>query len=267
MAVPLDIAISPCPNDTFAFFGLKDNPAYRIHFLDIEELNRALITHKFAIAKGSFAIMQKISAVYGFAASGAAIGRGVGPVLVGKINEHARIALPGENTTAHRLFHYWLKQQTHLSGVQIVQMPFFEMLPALKGGQVEAAVLIHEGRFVYAAEGLDLIEDLGAWFERHENAMIPLGCIYIKKDLPAATQQRFSEDLRISLETSLRHYNEKSPHYRGQILPFMQHHAQEQSTEVVEAHVNTYVTPDTLELSPEARSSITAFSRLLAPPG
>lgn len=264
MAEPLDIAISPCPNDTFAFFGFKDNPAYRLHFLDIEELNRALIAQKFQISKGSFALMQKISPYYHFADRGAAIGRGVGPVLVGRVHERARIALPGENTTAHRLFQYWLKNQQGLTA-EIIQMPFFEMLPALKAGQIDAAVLIHEGRFVYAAEGLDLVEDLGAYFEKHENAMIPLGGIYLQNTLPLAAQQRFSEDLRISLETSLQHYREKTQHYREQILPFMQHHAQEQSPDVVEAHVETYVTADTLFLSPEARSSIVTFARLLAP--
>lgn len=266
MAEPLDIAISPCPNDTFAFFALKDNPAYRLHFLDIEELNRALIARRYAIAKGSFALMHRLAPEYDYAARGAAIGRGVGPVLVGNMHDEARIALPGENTTANRLFRFWLQRHPHLARLEIIQMPFFEMLPALKAGRADAAVLIHEGRFVYAAEGLQLIEDLGAYFEKQMHAMIPLGCIYVRNDLPVATQQRFSEDLRISLESSLNHYRGRTPFYLGEILPFMQQHAQEHSVDVVEAHVDTYVTADTLELSAEALSSITAFSQVISSP-
>lgn len=264
MADALDIAISPCPNDTFAFYGLQDNPAYRLHFLDIEELNRSLLARKFSIAKGSFAIMHKLAPDYTFAAQGAAIGRGVGPVLVGKMHAHARVALPGENTTANRLFRFWRERHPALIDLEILQMPFFEMMPALKSGRADAAVLIHEGRFVYAAAGLELVEDLGAYWEKQMQAMIPLGCIYLKADLPAATQQRFGEDLRISLETSLQHYRDKTSIYQNQILPFMQEHAQEHSTAVVEAHVDTYVTADTVELSDEARASIAAFSRTIS---
>ena len=264
MADALDIAISPCPNDTFAFYTLKNNPAYRLHFLDIEELNRALLARKFPIAKGSFAIMHKLAPDYTFAAQGAAIGRGVGPVLVGKMHEHARVALPGENTTANRLFRFWRERHPALAELEIIQMPFFEMLPSLKSGRADAAVLIHEGRFVYAAAGLGLIEDLGAYWEKQMQAMIPLGCIYLRSNLPAATQQRFSEDLRISIESSLKHYRDKTPFYLNQILPYMQAHAQEHSTAVVEAHVDTYVTADTVELSEEALSSIAAFSRAIS---
>ena len=36
------IAISPCPNDTFAFYSLIHDRRYEFDFLDIEELNRAL---------------------------------------------------------------------------------------------------------------------------------------------------------------------------------------------------------------------------------
>ncbi len=265
MAEPLDIAISPCPNDTFAFFGLKDNPDYRLHFLDIEELNRALLSGKFAAAKGSFAIMNKLSPEYTFADCGAAIGRGVGPVLVGKVHADARIALPGENTTAHLLFRYWLSKQPLNGGLKIVQMPFFEMLPALRRGTVDAAVLIHEGRFVYAAEGLGLVQDLGAFWEEYEQAMIPLGCIYLQSSLAASTRQKFTADLRESINASREHFRNRSSIYVEGILPYMQQHAQEQSIAVVEAHVNTYVTADTVQLSDEALTSVAAFGKYCLP--
>jgi 1,4-dihydroxy-6-naphthoate synthase len=265
MSEPLDIAISPCPNDTFAFYGLKDNPAYRLHFLDIEELNRALLAKKFAVAKGSFAIMKKLSPEFTFADSGAAIGRGVGPVIVGKIHPGARVALPGENTTAHLLFRYWVSKQQHLHDLEIVQMPFFEMLPSMKSGQTDSAVLIHEGRFVYAAEGLSLVQDLGAFWEQEEKAMIPLGCIYVQNGLADSIRERLNADLMQSVKASREHFGSRSSTYTQEILPYMQLHAQEQSIAVVEAHVNTYVTDDTLKLRPEALESITAFSKYCLP--
>lgn len=257
----LDVAISPCPNDTFAFYGLSENPAYRLHYLDIEELNQGLIAGRFPLSKGSFAVIDKIAERYDLLLPGAAIGRGVGPVLVGRLFSGARVALPGENTTAHRLFRFWLRSCHPQLEIGLTQMPFYKILPALSRGELDAAVLIHEGRFVYAREGLALIEDLGAWYEHKTGAMIPLGCIYARKDVPTAARATFTESLRAAIQTSRNEYRRRSPLYRDHILPHMQRLAQEHEVAVVEAHVDTYVTDDTEWLSDEALKSIDAFRK------
>jgi len=263
--MPLSLAISPCPNDTFAFYELIATARYAIDFLDIEELNRALIAGKYPIAKGSFAIMEKLAPTYEILATGAAIGNGVGPVFVGRLAKGARIGLPGEHTTAHQLFRFWLERHAGHADVRPVQMPFFEMLPALESGQIEAAVLIHEGRFVYAAAGLPLIADLGAYWESQTRSMIPLGCIYAHKDLPAHEKNTFVASLKDSLAQSLNAYRNQSPLYKEKILPYMQERAQEKNADVVAAHVTTYVTDDTLDLGAAALLSIDEFRKLLTP--
>lgn len=252
------ISISPCPNDTFAFYALLEGKQYQIDFLDIEELNRALLAGKYAIAKGSFAIMEKLAPEYEILPVGAAIGNGVGPVFVGTLRRGGTVALPGENTTAHRLFKFW---QSYHRDTELLtrQMPFFEMLPALKAGTVDAAVLIHEGRFVYPGLGLKLISDLGAFWEEQTGAMIPLGCIYARKSLPAETKAAFVADLKDSLTASTREYRAKSHRYLSEILPYMRGQAQEKEDKVVEAHVETYVTADTLEMGAAALKSVDVF--------
>lgn len=204
--------------------------------------------------------MKKIAADYEVLPVGAAIGKGVGPVLVGKIKAGGRIALPGVNTTAHKLFHYWLASHTEAQGAELVQMPFYEMLPALKRGSADAAVLIHEGRFVYEAAGLTLIEDLGAFWEHQMHALVPLGCIYAARSLGPEDRARFVTVLAESLQWAQREYRDKSPLYRNEILPYMQEMAQEKDARVVEAHVATYVTQDTEQLSTKALKSIDAFA-------
>lgn len=254
------VAISPCPNDTFAFYKIIHDGEYAVDFLDIEELNRALLEKKYPVAKGSFAIMRQIAGDYEVLPVGAAIGNGVGPVLVGKIKPGGRIALPGAHTTAHRLFHFWLTDHNEAQNSELVQMPFFEMLPALKRGSVDAAVLIHEGRFVYGAAGLELIEDLGAFWENRVQAMVPLGCIYAARSLNSTGKARFVSALEKSLDWAWREYREKSATYRNEILPYMQQMAQEKDARVVEAHVDTYVTVDTRKLGAPALKSIDTFA-------
>lgn len=256
---PIDVAISPCPNDTFAFCGLRNDPAYHLHYLDIEQLNVALLEDRYAISKGSFSLIDRIAGTYELLPVGAAIGRGVGPVLVGRLFDGCRLALPGENTTAHRLFQFYQKSVNPAMQLSLHQMPFFAILPALRRGEIDAAVLIHEGRFVYAREGLPLVEDLGDWYEKKTGAMIPLGAVYAKKDLPAHTTAAFTAALRQAIHESRVAYAEKSSHYRSEILPFMLELAQEHETALVEAHVATYVTEDTENLSAEAMKSIDVF--------
>lgn len=251
------VAISPCPNDTFAFFSLSEQKNYPLEYLDIEQLNLSLLKGQFDVAKGSFAIMEKLRDTYDILPVGAAIGRGVGPVFVGKIFAGARIGLPGENTTAHRLFRFWQKQNT--VDLQIVQMPFHQMLPAVMAGQLDAAVLIHEGRFVYASHGIELIVDLGAYWEHETSAMIPLGCIYARKTLSGETKTAFVSALKQSVQTSREAYARRSALYREKILPHMLSLAQENDPAVAEAHVDTYVTSDTLELSADALKSVDVF--------
>lgn len=256
---PIDVAISPCPNDTFAFCGLRNDPAYHLHYLDIEQLNVALLEGRYAISKGSFSLIDRLSGTYDLLPVGAAIGHGVGPVLVGRLFDGCRLALPGENTTAHRLFHFYQKSVHPAMQLSLHQMPFFAIQPALRRSEIDAAVLIHEGRFVYAREGLPLVEDLGDWYEKKTGAMIPLGAIYAKKNLPAHTAAAFTAGLRQAIHESRVAYATRSSHYRTAVLPFMLEMAQEHETAVVEAHVETYVTADTEKLSAEAMKSIDIF--------
>lgn len=254
-----ETAISPCPNDTFAFFGFAEKNRAPLTYLDIEQLNLALLEGRYDFAKGSFAIMEKIAADYEILSAGAAIGRGVGPVFVGNIGARAaRVALPGENTTAHRLFRYWQKQNDRFDLV-VEQMPFHRMLSAIEGRTADAAILIHEGRFVYRQRGLSLIEDLGAYWEKTTGAMIPLGCIYARKRLPVSLKQQFAAALRESIGQSLSDFAARSERYQSAILPFMLGLAQENDAAVAEAHVTTYVTDDTVELGAEALKSIDVF--------
>ena len=85
----LTVAFSPCPNDTFAFHalvhGLVDAP-FQVEpvLLDIEELNRHGRLGTYDVSKLSFGVLPAVGDGYRMLRSGAALGRGVGPLVVAR---------------------------------------------------------------------------------------------------------------------------------------------------------------------------------------
>ena len=102
----LSFGFTPCPNDAFAFHalvhGLVPSP-FEVEpvLLDIEELNRRAGGAELELSKLSFGAAAAAGDRYRLLRSGAALGRGVGPLVVareeGSREEAAagRIAIPG----------------------------------------------------------------------------------------------------------------------------------------------------------------------------
>jgi 1,4-dihydroxy-6-naphthoate synthase len=168
---PLRIGISPCPNDTFAFHGLLEGEVdaegldLEIELADVEELNRRFARGDLDAAKCSFHAALRLAATSVVLPAGAALGFGVGPVLLAREPGHSivhgsRVLCPGEWTTAHLLYRLF-----HPGEGKVEQVPFSQILPRLELGQADFGVCIHEARFTYAGRGLALVEDLGETWE------------------------------------------------------------------------------------------------------
>lgn len=139
---------------------------------------------KLDVSKISYGVWPLLQQQYHLMESGGALGKGVGPLLIarspiepGEINDK-KIAIPGENTTAHLLFSLAFpsakqKQFTIFSGIE----------DAVLNGEVDAGVIIHENRFTYQEKGLYKIIDLGDYWETKTHLPIPLGGIVAKKSL------------------------------------------------------------------------------------
>ena len=80
----VNIAFSPCPNDTFIFHamlhGLVDTGDYEFipHLHDVENLNESALTGKFDITKLSFHTWLHIKDKYDLLNAGSALGFGCG---------------------------------------------------------------------------------------------------------------------------------------------------------------------------------------------
>lgn len=241
------LGISTCPNDTFAFHallhGLVDRRGidYQVELLDIQQLNDRLLRGEFDVAKASFHAALGLSEQTWVLPSGAALGFGVGPLLLAAEPESTPCSAtqltlcPGEHTTAHLLFCLFYPHTT-----RVKQVLFSEIMPSLQRAQANFGVCIHEGRFTWQEQGLYLVEDLGTHWEQTTGVPLPLGGILAQKSLAADTLHNIQATVRDSIEFALA--NPDAP------LPTMRHYAQEFDDHVLMQHVELYVNQWTVDL-------------------
>lgn len=248
------VAISPCPNDTFAFYALLHGKTswrkpVEIIYADIERLNRLCFAGQVDICKISFGAWMTARPRYCLLETGSALGFGCGPLVVARrpmpvsALRHRTIAIPGYHTTATLLLRLLLG-----ADVSLVEKPFHQILLAVQRGEVDAGLIIHESRFTYQRLGLVSLIDLGDWWERESGHAIPLGGIVASRQLPEEEVLAFERALGESIDYAWAH--------RDEVWPFMQRHAQEMEREVMESHVALYVNQFTRELGPQGRAAI-----------
>ncbi len=146
---------------------------------------------------------------------GMSVGRGYGPALVtteGKTPrdlaslQGARIGVPGLRTTAYLVLRLLLPS---FEPVVVPISPFERSFEALRAREVDAALLIHEGRLTYEKEGLARVCDLGeAWAELTGGLPLPLGGNAIRRGLGAELVAKVAGACRSSIAWALEHREE-----------------------------------------------------------
>ena len=190
---------------------------------------------------------------YALLDSGAALGRGNGPLLVrraGDTRPIRRVAVPGLHTTANvlmgKLFPE-IEERTPLL--------FSRIAAAVERGDFDAGVLIHEGRFVYRERELELVADLGQLWEQRTALPLPLGGIAARRSLPDEVRHEAERLLRTSIEYAFTH-PEASRTYIKQ-------HAQELDDKVIDAHIALFVNGYSLSLGDEGRRAVEALTGVI----
>ncbi len=251
----ITIGFSPCPNDTFIFDALIHNKIdtknirFIPHIADVEELNVLALQGKLQCTKLSFHAFAHCHSHYVILDSGSALGFNNGPLFICKkgnrdfLSTQSRIALPGENTTAHLLFsiaypHY--KNKIH--------MLFSDIEHAITTKKVDAGVIIHENRFTYAEHGFEKILDLGSFWQQKTQYPIPLGTIAIHKNVPYQIAQTVNECIRESILFALSHKNSSKQ--------FVCKHAQNLTDDIIEKHINLFVNDFSVDLGETGKKAI-----------
>ncbi len=265
------LAYSTCPNDTFIFNAIANDaiPTGELHFdvtlADVETLNQNARKGKFDITKLSFAAFGSIRDQYALLRTGAALGRGCGPLVVslpgksfGALEDANSVdktkpivAIPGMGTTAFVLFSLFLKDQFPGVEPEIIAMPFEKIIPSIKQKQADFGVIIHEGRFIYKEIGLESLVDLGQWWEEKTSLPIPLGCIAVKRSLGQKMAETIEELIGQSIDHAMAHPEAGKTYIRQ--------HAQELDDDVIQEHINLYVNDFSRNIGEEGEAAIKTF--------
>jgi 1,4-dihydroxy-6-naphthoate synthase len=212
MTTRLSCAISPDADDLFMFRALLEERidtqglTFDIRTNDTDALNRMAAGDDGPdVSAISIAHYPALSARYRLLTHGGSVGRGYGPVVVAPRAhdslEGLRIGVPGLTTTACLVLRLAVARFTP---VVIPIVPPSRAFEALRGGEVDAALLIHEGRLTYAAEGFVELLDLGRWWARDTGGLpLPLGGNAIRRSLPADVLARADTVLRASIADAL----------------------------------------------------------------
>jgi 1,4-dihydroxy-6-naphthoate synthase len=177
------------------------------------------------------------------------LGRGCGPLVVAReafapeALADKTVAIPGARTTAALLL------KLHSPGLERVRvMPFHRIMEAVRDGEADAGLIIHESRFTYPSYGLRQVVDLGEWWERETGHAIPLGGIAIKRSLSAGVQS--AVDRAISESVRYAYRNEAA------VWPTIRRHAQEMDDDVMRKHIELYVNDFTVDYGTEGEAAI-----------
>ena len=273
----LTLGFSPCPNDTFIFHALAKGLVgggllgFQERLEDVEALNSMAISGKLDVTKVSFGVITQVLEDYCLLHSGGAMGRGCGPLVVarGPVEMDSlkgkRIAIPGTNTTAFLL----LRLFDPALGDNVVPMAFDLIMEAVQEGEVDAGLIIHEGRFTYKGYGLTEVMDMGLWWEELTGKPLPLGGIIARRGLGRDTLLQVESLIRESI-THARNCLDRQDRQDGQDRPdgkdrpdgpespmdYIRQHSQEMADSVIREHISLYVNEFSLDLGAEGQDAV-----------
>jgi 1,4-dihydroxy-6-naphthoate synthase len=252
------LGFSPCPNDTFIFDALVNKKIdtgdfhFNVRLEDVETLNNLAKKEVLDFTKISYGVLPLIINSYKVMNSGSALGKGVGPLLISQkavdFNEvrKYKIAIPGENTTAHLLFSLAFPDAKNK-----VFKRYDEIETSVLESENVLGVIIHENRFTYMEKGLHKIVDLGNFWEEKTSLPIPLGGIVAKRNIEEGVLMKVDALIKESMEYAFENY--------PLITDYVKQHSQEMEPEVMKKHIDLYVNNYSINLGKEGRNAIMKF--------
>lgn len=254
---------SPDPDDAFMFHALAnghlDTGDYQFthELVDIETLNQRAFRAELELTAVSIHAYAFLKDKYLLCNSGASMGDGYGPMVVARqkcgVEDLAGkvVAVPGKLTSAFLALRLCLAKD-----FDYVLVPFDEIISAVRRGeyegqQVDVGLIIHEGQLTYTDSALELVLDLGVWWQELTGLPLPLGANAIRKDLGANTIQEVQRLLHASIKYGLEH--------RDEALEYALQFGRDLDRGQADQFVGMYVNDWTLDFGPQGREAVARF--------
>ena len=254
----IQIGHSPDADDAFMFHAIAAGripvpPEWDVVQVlrDIETLNSMAMEGAIEVSAVSIHAYAYLADRYALLPCGASMGDGYGPMVVARepcpveALRSRTIAVPGRLTSAT------MALRLALGDVRTRVMPFDRILQAVRDGECDAGLLIHEGQLTYASAGLHRILDLGEWWKRETSLPLPLGGNAVRKDLGPDLIARLSALLRDSIAYGLAH--------RDEALTYALEFGRGLERPLADRFVGMYVNQFTLDYGDVGRAAVAAF--------
>jgi 1,4-dihydroxy-6-naphthoate synthase len=251
----INVGHSPDPDDAFMFYALAHDKIdtgelqFRHELMDIETLNRRALRGELEVSAVSIHAYAHLLDKYALLPSGCSMGDKYGPMVVSRALltvgdlRGATIAVPGTLTTAFLTLKLLLGND-----FTPVVMPFDKILGAVERGEVGAGLIIHEGQLTYKNQGLDLVVDMGVWWQEKTGLPLPLGGNVVRRDLGPAVIRQVSDLLKQSIRYALDH--------RSDALSYALNYARDMDRSLADRFVGMYVNEWTLDYGERGRAAV-----------
>jgi 1,4-dihydroxy-6-naphthoate synthase len=254
---------SPDPDDAFMFHALANGKIetgdyeFTHELVDIETLNRRAFQAQLELTAVSIHAYAFLHDKYLLCTCGASMGDGYGPMVVAKkplaVDRLAgqTIAVPGKLTSAYLALRLCLGKD-----FKSVEVPFDEIIPTVvaasyHGQPIDVGLIIHEGQLTYGDQDLQLVVDLGKWWQDRTGLPLPLGANAIRKDLGMETIREVQRLLKASIQYGLAH--------RTEALDYALQYGRDLDTAQADKFVGMYVNDWTLDFGPRGRQAVAEF--------
>jgi 1,4-dihydroxy-6-naphthoate synthase len=250
----ISVAHSPDSDDAFMFYGLATNKLdtgnlkFNHVLKDIQTLNEDAKNGVYDVSAISFHAYAYVADKYALLPHGASIGDKYGPIVVSKEQykpeeiPNLKIAVPGELTSA------FLALRIYNQDFEYTVVPFDQIIDAVKTGQADAGLLIHEGQLFYKQMGLSKVLDLGEWWHERTGLPLPMGGNVIRRDLGEELMREVSKYLRKSIQYSLEN--------REDALAYAMQFARDMQPELADRFVAMWVNDLTLDYGERGREGV-----------
>jgi len=270
VGVPISLAYSVDADDAFMFHALVAGAVDTRGLAFTHARGDTAWLNALAEAAGADVVAVSVGAYPALARQylllphGASVGRGFGPVVVSRrpmtLEELAgrRVAIPGPSTTAFLVLRL---MQPGIVPKVVPIAPFAAVFEALERGEVDAALLIHEGRLLFERHGCVAIAELGQWWLRETGLPLPLGVNVIRRALGPDVIAKVSAVLREAIAWALAH--------RGEVIRAIAGERRGEAAlgeaALLDRYLGMYANDDTLATAPDVRRAIEVlFSRAAA---